>query len=301
MKHAINRNNKDSLFRFLFSGKEELLGLYNAVRGTNYKNVEELEVKTLENVIYLGMKNDISFVIGGSLALYEHQSTWNGNIPLRNLIYISNLYSGMTAQNNIYGSATLALPRPEFVVFYNGVASLPDRSVQKLSEAYDMSSEEINLELKVIVLNINMGHNQELMDKCRTLWEYSYYVEQVRIYSKEMPIEEAVEKAILVCIESDVLADFLRTHRMEVKSVSIFEYDAERHIAMEKEESHAEGHAEGHAEERVDLIRKNLGKNLSVDIIADFLEEDAIYVERIKDLLEQYPEESNQEIGKKLL
>ncbi|MFI3201500.1 MAG: hypothetical protein R3Y54_08240 [Eubacteriales bacterium] len=154
-----NRTYKDGLFRMLFSKKEELLSLYNAMRGTKYTNVEDLEVNTLENVIYMTMKNDISFIMDGNLSLYEHQSTWNGNMPLRNLLYIANLYASMIAHKNIYGSKVIELPNPHFVVFYNGSKKVAERSYQNLSSAYT-HKEEWNLELKVLVLNINEGYNQ---------------------------------------------------------------------------------------------------------------------------------------------
>ena len=73
---AANRNYKDRLFRFVFKNKKDLLDLYNAINGTDYDNPEELEVNTLENVLYLSMKNDLSFLIDAELNLYEHQSTY---------------------------------------------------------------------------------------------------------------------------------------------------------------------------------------------------------------------------------
>lgn len=275
----MNTKYKDSIFRMLFNEKEELLSFYNAVNGTNYMNPNELEIHTLEDVVYMSMKNDISFIIDGRLSLYEHQSTWNGNMPLRNLLYISNLLSGLTADKNLYGSKTIPLPNPQFITFYNGSVNKPDRMVQKLSQAYEVTSDEVNLELTVVVLNINYGHNQELMGKCPTLAEYVYYVQKVKEYSKERPIEEAVEMAIEHCIKNNMLAKFLRTHRNEVVHMSIFEYDAEKHIAMEKEESRSEGRIE----ERVELIKAKILKSKPLEIIADELECD---VEEIRKLYE---------------
>ncbi|MCI8745248.1 MAG: hypothetical protein HFI25_06185, partial [Lachnospiraceae bacterium] len=91
-RRKVNRKYKDVLFRFIFRDKKDLLSLYNAINGTDYKNPEELEINTLENVIYMKMKNDLSFLVGASMNLYEHQSTWNPNMPLRGLFYFAELY-----------------------------------------------------------------------------------------------------------------------------------------------------------------------------------------------------------------
>ena len=100
----VRRDYKARLFEMIFRGKEELLGLYNAVNGTNYSNPDELEINTLENAIYLSMHNDVSFIIDSRLSLYEHQSTYSPNLPLRYLFYVSDLYSKMTKNSNLYES-----------------------------------------------------------------------------------------------------------------------------------------------------------------------------------------------------
>ena len=85
----VARNHKDRLFRMIFREKKELLSLYNAVNGTSYTNAEELEIVTLENAIYMNMKNDLAFIMDSYLNLYEHQSTYSPNMPLRDLFYIA--------------------------------------------------------------------------------------------------------------------------------------------------------------------------------------------------------------------
>lgn len=80
---TVNREHKDTVFRMIYKEKKELLTLYNALNGTDYQNPEELTVTMLENAIYFGMKNDVSFLLDSRLMLYERQSTWNPNIPLR--------------------------------------------------------------------------------------------------------------------------------------------------------------------------------------------------------------------------
>lgn len=284
MDKTTNRNYKDGLFRMIFAGKEELLGLYNAISGRDYDDPEMLEVNTLQDVVYMGIKNDISFVVDGRLSMYEHQSTWNQNMPLRNLFYISNIYSKLTDDENVHGSKQVPLPNPNFVVFYNGVTEKDDRTIMKLSDAYKVPEEAVNLELKVVALNINKGHNEELMEKCPLLGEYAYYVATVREYKKTMSTKEAVENAIQHCITNGVLAEFLRTHRAEVETVSIFEYDAAKHIAMEKAESKEEGVSIGREigvgigkeigeiSRVTSQIMKKVQKSKSLEVIADELE-----------------------------
>ncbi len=228
------RNYKDSVFRMLFRDKDNLLSLYNALNGTNYEDPDELEINTLENAIYLGRKNDISFVIHSELHLYEHQSTVNPNMPLRSLLYLSAIYERMTAGRDLHTSRRLELPLPSCVVFYNGTKKQPDRMWMKLSDLYSRQKEAIQyergLELIVEVININRGYYKALMEDCETLWGYGIYVDKVRQYRRTMSLEQAVERAVSECISEGILADFLRQNRAEVKSMSIFEYNEEEHI-----------------------------------------------------------------------
>ncbi|MDY5846410.1 MAG: hypothetical protein SPJ92_07780 [Bariatricus sp.] len=247
---------KDRMFRMIFSEKEKLLELYNAVSGKNYEDPELLTINTLENAIYMSMKNDISFLIDSRLSLYEHQSTYNPNMPLRLLHYISDLYESMVNPIKLYGSSPVQIPPPRFIVFYNGTEERPEREELCLSRLYSVEEEEIWLELKVVVLNINMGHNKELMEACRTLWEYAEYVRRVRQYRKEMSIEEAVERAITECIAEGILREFLIENRAEAKAVSIYEYSEEEHIRMEREDAFEDGRKSGIEQEKINTNRE---------------------------------------------
>lgn len=223
-----NRNYKDTVFRKLFSDKENLLSLYNAINGTAYEDPEELEIVTLENAIYMGMKNDLAFVVDTGLVLYEHQSTYNPNMHLRDLFYISSEYQELVDNKSLYSSTLQKIPAPSFIVFYNGTEKKEDRWENYLSEAYENQDGEPNLELKVITLNINEGHNRELMEQCRILKEYAQYVARVRSYVKEMKLNEAVERAVNECIQEGILAEFLQKNRVRITAMSIFEYDKEK-------------------------------------------------------------------------
>ena len=148
---SANRNYKSTVFAMLFGDRERLLRLYNAISGKNYQDPEALEINTLENAIYMGMKNDLSFLIDDKLSLYEHQSTVNPNMPLRFLFYISDLYSCMTTEENFYGRKALSIPIPCFVIFYNGAEPQPDRKILRLSDLYTVRMKETQLELTAVL------------------------------------------------------------------------------------------------------------------------------------------------------
>ena len=237
----VNRIYKDRLYKMIFNDKSELLKLYNAINGTSYENPEILTITTLDNAIYMTMKNDLSFIIDMRLALYEQQSTVNPNLPLRFLMYITDIYSSYTRDMNLYSSAKVQIPQPSFVIFYNGSAAQPDRTEYLLSSLFCPATDEPALELKAIMLNINKGHNQKLMDACHTLRDYSEYVARIRSYSAELPLSDAVEKAITECIQENILRDFLLPNRAEAKAMSIYEYDEEKTMRMFREEAFEEG------------------------------------------------------------
>ncbi len=226
---AANRKYKDTIFRMLFSDKKNLLSLYNALNGKNYGDCDELEIVTLENAIYMSMKNDLAFILDLALFLWEHQSTYNPNIPLRDLMYIAKEYEKYIKEKGIslYSNRQQKIPAPQFIVFYNGNRKIGERMEHRLSDAYETSSGEPALELKVLVININEGYNQKLMGSCQILKEYAQYVSKVRTYKKTLKLNEAVEKAVEECIREGILREFLLKHRAEVVAMSIFEYDRE--------------------------------------------------------------------------
>lgn len=179
----------------------------------------------MENAVYMGMKNDLAFILDMNLYLYEHQSTVNPNIPLRDLFYIAAEYQKLIDRKSLYSSAIQKIPAPGFFVFYNGIEPLEDCCISRLSDAFLHTGAEPALELIVTTLNINEGHNCELMQHCRKLKEYAQYVAKVRKYAEQLPLENAVERAVTECIRENILADFLKKNRAEVVAMSIFEYD----------------------------------------------------------------------------
>ena len=242
---AANRQYKDTVFRMLFSEKENLLSLYNAATGNAYQNADDLKIVTLENAIYMGMKNDLAFMLETNIYLYEHQSTLNPNIPLRDLIYIGIEYQQYVDDKSLYSSRLQKIPAPKFMVFYNGTDAVDDRVELRLSNAYEHLAGEPDLELKVLMLNVNEGHNKELMEQCQTLKEYAIYVARVRKYTSEMNLNDAVARAIDECIKEGILVEFLRKNRSEVKMVSILEYDKEWEEKKLRKAEYEAGRSEG--------------------------------------------------------
>lgn len=262
-KASVQRNYKDTVFRMLFQEKQNLLSLYNALNGTDYTDTSGLEITTLENAVYMNYKNDISFVFDFELLLYEHQSTLNPNMPLRDLLYVTRVIQNRIKAENLYSKSLVKIPAPRFVVFYNGMDFQPEQQTLCLSDAFEKQQEHPSLELSVVVYNINFGHNSELLDACHLLKEYAQYVEQVRTFARKMPFAEAVGQAIGHCIKNGILTDFLSKNRAEVIAVSIFEYDEEKHMKSEREEWREIGREEGLSIGREEGLKTGLD-NLSV-------------------------------------
>ncbi len=274
-ERAVQRNYKDTVFRMIFREKENLLSLYNALNKTAYTDVVSLEITTLENAVYMNYKNDISFVFDFELLLYEHQSTCNPNMPLRDLLYVSRVLQNRIRNENLYSKSLVRIPAPRFVVFYNGTDLQPEQQTLCLSDAFEKRQEEPSLELSVTVYNINPGHNRELLEACRLLREYAQYVEHVRSYTEELPLSEAVEKAVDDCIRNGILTEFLSRNRAEAIEVSIFEYDEEKHMRSERKEWREIGREEGRSEGRAEGLKEGQaeGFKASFDILKTLMEE----------------------------
>ena len=250
-RRRVHRQAKDRLFRFLFEkDREALLQLYNTLNGTEYQDASKLQVVTIESAVYMVMKNDLAFVLAGTLNLYEHQSTYNPNMPLRFLIYLAQEYQMLVegAKESLYGTKRIMLPTPQCVVFYNGEKEMPEETTLRLSDSFESGKESARtaVELTVRMLNINLGHNRELMEKCQVLREYAAFVELSRRYlagSREP--KQALEAAITDCIEQDILSGFLRKYRAEVLGMLLEEFDVKKYERSLREEGREEGLAEG--------------------------------------------------------
>ncbi len=248
---AVNRKHKDRLFTFLFGKKGNkawTLSLYNAVNNTHYTDPDIIEFTTMEDAVYMGMKNDISFILCHVMNVYEQQSTYNRNMPVRQLMYAAKLYDKYIQQKklNLYGKKLVRLPVPKLVAFYNGTEGENDQ-ILKLSDAFIQAGNpaQADIEAKVRMVNINYGKNESLLSSCRPLEEYAWLVWQIRENQRTMGIEDAVDKAIQDMPENFEIQEFLIGHRAEVKDLCITEYNEAETMQMIREEGREEGREQG--------------------------------------------------------
>ena len=251
---GMNREYKDRLFKFIFGNpenKEWTLSLYNAVNGSSYTNADDIEFNTIEDAVYMSMKNDTSFIIHDSMNFYEQQASFNPNMPMRFLIYAGMVYSKFVQTNenyHQYSKKQQTAPVPRCVCFYNGTDKKADKVILKLSDSFPLNSKP-DIEVKVTMININYGHNKELMQACKPLSEYAFFSERIRKNkNKKNTLEEAVDIALDELPDDSIIKPFLIANKAEVKYMCITEYDEERTLAETKAEGRAEGIAEGRAE-----------------------------------------------------
>ena len=272
---VVIRNYRDTLFRMLYRNKKRLLSLFNAVNGTQYDNPDDLTITTLEGVLYLGMKNDVSCIIDMMMQLYEHQSTVNHNMTLRKLFYVSDLLQKYIYEEgiDIYSRKQIKIPTPKFVVFYNGDEEQPERKEIRLSKAFSANTGETNMELVVLQININKGQNEELKAACKTLQEYAEFTERAREHRKEMELEDAIRTTIDECIRDGILKDFLLKNKAEVYHMCLYEFDVELHERVLREEEREEGRLEGIREGRLAGQQEGMqnGKKFAKQVFKAFM------------------------------
>ena len=245
---TINRSYKDRLFKIIFEDKKELLSLYNALTGKNYQNPDELEINTIDDVIYMHLKNDMSFILDDWQNLFEQQSTFNPNQPLRGFFYFADLYKVKYFGKKIYSTRLLKIPTPQYIVFYNGTTSMPDRKELRLSDAFQQPTAQPDIEVVAHMLNINYGHNKELMERCQKLKEYAQFIDIIRHYlreNKQWSNEQAISKAIDDCIKNNILRDILQKERLRVMASILSEFDEVGYKEMIQDEAIEDGEIRG--------------------------------------------------------
>jgi hypothetical protein len=241
----VNKKYKDSVFRNLFNDKEKLLELYNAIYETNYKDAQAITINTLEDVLYIGMKNDISFMIDDTLVLIEHQSTINENMPLRMGMYLFRIYEKITKSDR-FKKHSIEIPEPKFIVLYNGKEEYPEKATLKLSALFKKKNGRKKvIDLEVIVLNINKGYNHEIMRKCKTLADYTDFIAKVREYEEKHVLEEDIESAIKYCIDNNILKEYLEQNISEAKNMLMGEFNLDEYKEVVREEAIEEGMKKG--------------------------------------------------------
>ena len=235
-----NKNYKNSVFMSLFGDKDNLLELYNAIQNTNYSKDTEIQITTLEDVLFMEQINDISFLIDDKIVvLIEHQSTINENMPLRMLLYMARVYEKITGNKDLYRKNRITIARPEFIVLYNGRDEYPDKQTLKLSEMFALHGKNypVNLELTVQIYNINKGCNPEITNKSKTLDGYEVFIAAIRDYEKTMNRDEAIKQAVDDCVKRNILKKFLENNSSEVRNMLLTEWDWDTALKVREEEA----------------------------------------------------------------
>ena len=301
-----NREYKSDVFSMLMEDRDNALQLYNALNDSAYTDADMVEIRTLDKGVSLSIRNDCAFVVDSNLSVYEHQSTICPNMPVRCLIYFSNIIEKIIKKHNIYGKTLVKLPTPHFAVFYNGLEEMPEQYDLNLSDAFSHKSEKPELELTCRVYNINYGKNKKLLEACPVLKEYMIFVDYVRENYKEQEYENlelAINRAIDRCIRENVLKNFLMENRSEVVKVTQLDYTFDRQIELEREDARREGREEGIREGREEGIKegqkegelkilikqicKKHEKGYGIMQISEMLEEDEQLVSQIYQIVEK--------------
>ena len=260
------REIKDRLFKAIFGrdteqSKKWRLELYNALRGTNYSDPDALELNTIENVIYLTMKNDISFLVDSQMTLFEQQSTYNPNMPLRGLMYFSQLYQRHLTklELTLYGSRLIKIPYPKFIVFYNGDRETEDKEFLKLSDAFENKEKDGDFEWTAELININSNHSNSLQKNCKPLYDYVRYISRIKDNRKKgLSKEEVVNEAVDWAISENLLDGFFKMQKEEILGMSLTEYDEEAVKRTFKEEGREEGIQQKALEDAINLLQNDI-------------------------------------------
>ncbi len=299
-KDNVTSKFKDNVFCMLYRDKRNLLELYNALNNSAYTNVDDLQVTTLNGGSYMKYKNDASFLLCMSLYMFEQQSSKNPNMPLRFLHYVSDVFRELFSNSMLHRRSMIKIPVPHFVTFYNGLEKwVEDEDEIRLSDMYEIPTDNPELELKVRVININ--EDVHILNKCKTLRDYMTFVNKVRF---KMGVEGdnvriAVTEAMNECIDEDILVDFFEQHREEVVEVSIYDYDEEevRRVLAEEyaqeyaqkvakevsEKAFAEGEQSGRQLNLINQVIKKVKKSKTLETIASELEEEEADIKPIYD------------------
>lgn len=211
--------------------KEWTLSLYNAINGTNYSDSNAIEFNTIDDVIYMGMKNDISFLIGDEMNVFEHQSSYNPNMPVRQLMYLAKLYEGYISEGeeSVYSSTRIALPTPKFIAFYNGTKTVQDETILKLSDSF-LDHTKFDVEVKVRMININSDSNHPSMKSCKPLQENAMFIDTIRKGVQNQSLAQSIDGAIQEMPDDYEIKDIIIRHRAEVKGMILTEYNEEEEM-----------------------------------------------------------------------
>ena len=291
-----NREHKSTVFTTLFSEEEKLLELYNALSGSNYGVETKININTLQDVLFMDIKNDISFTIDDKIIfLVEHQSTISENLPLRMLLYISRVYEKIVDREAAYGTKLVKIPVPELIVLYNGKANFPDEKTLRLSDAFKevpCNTDKFgSMDLTVRVLNINDGRNEDIVKRSKALREYVIFIKKIREGTDAgKDLSDAVVDAVKYCEENQILQQFLESYASEVLNMLMTEFKIEDAIAVWKKEGIEEGIAKGQLQIAYNLFVRR-GKSASKTEVSETLRDLGVSEEVIQEAIKRYESE----------
>ena len=266
----VKRTYKDGVFRQLFNDRDKMIELYNALTGNNYDSKTDVEIITLEDAIFGDVKNDLAFIIDGHyMILTEHQSTINPNMPLRMLSYGIREYERMGIMNKLYSRRIVKIPAPELYVLYNGTEEQPEEQELKLSDAFVVKCDKISIEARIKVINVNYDKGAEILEKSRTLREYSIFIQKIRDKKRDRSIKEAVEETVRECLDEGILYEFLKKNGGDIMDFINIELTREECEAIRENDGYERGLQEGMLEEQQEIARKMKLRDMDITEISD--------------------------------
>lgn len=291
-----NREVKSDAFTAYFSDPKNAALLYTALDGVEVRP-EEIHITTLEGVLFVARKNDLAFVAQSKvLIISEHQSTVNFNMPLRSVIYYGRTMEKLVESRKLYRRKKILIPAPQFYVFYNGDKPFPSEKILKLSDSYLVNIPEPMLELSTKVININLSVNHGILEQCRPLYEYSWFIERIRDYIRQgINRDTAIKHSVKDCEKNGIMTEFMREHGSEVSNMLFTQFNMEDALRENYEEGFEDGAEEGKKEGKeegkvlllIQLVCRKLRKGKTAAVIAEELEEELETIEQICDVAEQ--------------
>lgn len=254
-----NKKYRDSVFRDYFNEPIRLLSLCNSILNTQYSDVNELNINTLEGIFFDNQKNDISCTLEDNfLILIEHQTNVNNNMPFRCLSYVAELMNNLVVdKDKLYHKTLIRFPCPKFFVLYDGDEREPLQKEMRLSEAFEGNNS--TLELVVVAYNINFGLPQPLLEKCRYLHDYSTLVGKVKEGLRlGLTRKEAISRAVKFCLDNGIMGNYLVENSKEVFNMLALQYDNEKAIRASYEDGRDDGISEGIEKVAINMIRSNM-------------------------------------------